>query len=50
MGRTLPPPTHGDAGAFLNLRDYYDRGLAVNVDKAVAAFPDLEPVKQHHQL
>ena len=31
---------YGDAGAFLNLRDYYDRGLAVNVDKAVAAFPD----------
>lgn len=30
---------YGEAGAFLNLRDYYDRGLAVNVDKAVAEFP-----------
>lgn len=32
--------SYGDAGAFLNVQPYYEQGLAVNVDKAVAAFPD----------
>lgn len=32
--------SYGEAGAFVNLRPYYDAGLAVNVDKAVAEFPD----------
>lgn len=32
--------SYGDAGALLNVQPYYEQGLAVNVDKAVAAFPD----------
>lgn len=33
--------SYGDAGAFLELTDYYKQGLAVNVDKAVAENPDM---------
>ena len=32
--------SYAEAGALLNLRDYYDAGLAYNVDKAVAEYPD----------
>ena len=32
---------YGENGAFLNLRDYYDRALAVNMDDAMARFPEL---------
>lgn len=32
---------YGDAGAFLNLAEYYESGLAVNVDDANARFPEL---------
>lgn len=31
---------YGDNGAFLNLRDFYDRGLAVNMSSAVSRFPE----------
>ena len=31
--------TYGKAGAFVNLREFFDEGLAVNCDKAVAAYP-----------
>jgi len=32
---------YGEAGAFISLKEYYDAGLAVNVDKAVAEFPEM---------
>lgn len=32
--------SYGDAGALLNVQPYYEQGLAINVDKAVAEFPD----------
>ncbi len=32
--------SYGDAGALLNVQPYYEQGLAVNVDKAVAEYPD----------
>ena len=31
--------TYGEAGAFVNLQPYYEGGLAVNADKAVAEYP-----------
>ncbi len=31
---------YGDAGAFINLKPFLDAGLGVNIDAAVAAFPD----------
>jgi len=30
----------GEAGAYVDLKPYLDKGLGVNIDKAVAAFPD----------
>ena len=32
--------SYGEAGAFIDLSEYYERGLAVNVSKAVEEFPD----------
>lgn len=41
---------YGQAGALLDVSDYYKNGLAVNADKAGRPASRLEPDHQHHLL
>ena len=41
--------TYGEAGALVNLQPYYEGGLAVNADKAVADYPSWNLITNIHK-